>query len=121
MDDPEDLARRFVVGYHYLLLFRRRSPAPGAASIPPPDVARLQAAVGLLRRSELVPAAECVTVEAILESLDDQPPDVRAVLIRLLEESDRLRADPKLLLEAATLRRRRYPGVLEGRTPDVEP
>lgn len=113
MDDPEELARRFIVGYAYLLRFRTRSPLPGATGVPPAQAARLQGAVETLRLSGLIPAAECVTVEAIAESLDDQPPDIQAVLWRLVGECERLAATPERMSEVVELRRRHYPGVLE--------
>jgi len=121
MEDPEDLARRFAVGYEYLLLFRRRSPAPGASGIPPTEADRIRNGVGMMRRSGLIPVAECVTVEAIVESLDDQPRDVRAVLCRLLEECERLASTPARMVEVAESRRRRYPGVLESKHSGAGP
>jgi hypothetical protein len=113
MHDVDALARRIVVNHGYLLHFRRRSPAPGAATIALAEARRIQTLIDLMHRSSLLHRAELVTVESVFESFDDQPPDVQAVFRRLMEDCERLVADPKLMAAVAAHRQKHYPGVLE--------
>ena len=83
--DSEDVARRFAIGYEYLLVFRRHSTDDMVCSPAPVEVG-----VSVLLHSGLIPEAECVTVETIAETLPHQPADVRAVLQRLVEECEQL-------------------------------
>ena len=113
MLESEDVARRFAIGYQYLLVFRRHMTDDMASSS-----ARVEPGVSVLLHSGLIPEAECVTVETIAETMAHQPADVRAVLQRLVEECQQLATSPAQLAEVVAIRRSEYPGVLEGRNKE---
>ena len=113
MHDLHDIARRFVVGHMYLLYLGRLAPRMGRSTLVRGEVSRIQTALDVMRSSGLVAEAELITIEASLDGFDDQPTDVRSVLLRLVNEAEQLATNPDLLRQVAEHRRERFPGVIE--------
>jgi hypothetical protein len=65
------------------------------------------------RETGVMPEAEYVPVEWTAESVGDQPPDVRAVLVRLIRLCDELACTPERAVAVGVYRRQHFPGVLE--------
>lgn len=61
----------------------------------------------------LIPAAEYVPIEWAAESCSHQPPDVQAVLRRLVDVCVALSSSPQALAAAVKWRQRHAPGVVE--------
>jgi hypothetical protein len=119
MRNPHRTARRIVVGYAYLLYFQQQSGTSPAGSAD--DMDRLRAGLEIIRPSGLIPDAEFVALEIVLETFATQPDNVQAVFRAFVEECVDVTKDPAVLPAVIEYRRQHYRGVFEHVTPTAEP